>query len=49
MASITRRFSVSGRSAQRVATSHSPTAIAIVMSSFQRPWSPSERFLTSFM
>ena len=34
---------MSGRSAQRVATSHSPIEIAIVAISFVRPRSPSER------
>ena len=43
------RFSVSGRFARRVATSHSPTAISIVMISFVRPRSPSERRRITFV
>src|SRR3954453_2550090 len=42
-ASMTRRSTVSGRSAQRVATSHKPIEIAIVAISFVRPRSPSDR------
>ena len=48
-ASITRRSTVSGSSAQRVATSHSPTEITTVAMSFVRARSPSERRLTIFV
>ena len=46
---MTRRSSLSDSSAHSVAMSQSAIAIAIVMISFQRPCSPSERFLISFM
>ena len=44
-----RRFSVSGRLPSRVATSHRPTAISIVMISFVRPRSPRDRRRITFV